>query len=152
MTDKTLKTSQPMSDSMYLSVTARAATAYNRVAIDARAEVASPHELINMLFDGVLAALSQAQGAMERADAPSKNKALTKAIRLIGEGLRASLDPQGGDLTVNLDNLYGYCCQRLTEANLRNDLALVLEVRKLIQTVADGWKQIDGATPETPRS
>ena len=43
------------------------------------------------------------------------------------------------------DALYDYCVSRLTQANLRSDVAAVEEVLKLISPVAEGWGQIASA-------
>ena len=56
-------------------------------------------------------------------------------------------------LAANLLELYGYCVLRLTQANARNDAAVIDEVIRLIEPIASGWKQMDDArTPQsTPR-
>jgi flagellar protein FliS len=95
-----------------------------------------------MLFEAVDASLLAAQGALERGDIPAKCAAISKAARIVDEGLRAALDPKGGELTDNLDALYDYCVRRLTEANLRNDAGMVQEVRGLLAPVAQAWNQI----------
>ncbi len=43
--------------------------------------------------------------------------------------------------------LYTYSVQRLTHANVRNDAAALEEVTRLIEPVADAWKQIQGPRP-----
>lgn len=130
------------SPTMYTSTAHRSANAYVRQAAAARVAAASPHELITMLFEGLDQALLAAQGALARGDVAAKGAAIGKAVRILDEGLRAALDPAGGDLTERLDALYDYCLRRLTEANLRNDAAAIDEVRRLMTEVADGWKAI----------
>jgi flagellar secretion chaperone FliS len=127
---------------MYLSVRSRASSAYNQVAVNARATVATPHELIVMLYDGLLETIAVARGAIERGDNALKGKSITKAVRLLDEGLRSALSPAGGELTVNLDAVYSYCIRRLTEANLHNDAAALEEVSQLIAPIAESWNAI----------
>jgi len=127
---------------MYLSVSSRAASAYNRVGLETGVQSADPHELINMLFNGLLDTLVVAKGAMERQDIAAKGKAISKAVRLLDEGLKAGLSPAGGELSVNLGNLYDYCIRRLTHANIHNDVAAIEEVRGLIDPIADSWRTI----------
>jgi flagellar protein FliS len=129
---------------MYLSINNRAASAYTRVGVETSVQGADAHELINLLFNGLLQTLTQAKGAMEREDIPAKGKAISKAVRLLDEGLKGSLSPEGGELTQNLTQLYDYAIRRLTEANIRNDVQAVDEVRRLIEPVADSWKAIRG--------
>jgi flagellar protein FliS len=65
-----------------------------------------------------------------------------KAVRLIGQ-LDASLNmEQGGQIAVNLHNLYLYMLDRLTQANVTNDARIVLEVVGLIRKIKSGWDQI----------
>ena len=103
---------------------------------------ASPHRLIQMLFEGGLARLAQAKGALERGQTSLKGELLGKAIAIIG-GLREGLDHQkGGEIAANLDSLYEYMVSRLVEANVNNDVALVDEVAGLLREVKTGWDGI----------
>lgn len=129
-------------NAMFIPVSNRVTNAYNQVAVNARVNVATPHELIDMLYDGLLTTLAQAKGAMERKEIPEKGKAITKAVRLLEEGLKASLSPMGGELTNRLSALYDYCIVKLTQANVRNDMALLNEVTQLIEPIAQSWKTI----------
>ena len=128
---------------MYTPVSSRAASAYRQVGVQSVVEGASPHMLIQMLFDGLVQSLNAARGALERGQIDEKGRHLSKAVRIIEEGLRGGLNPvQGGELVTNLNALYGYCVNRLTLANLRNDPALIEEVVALILPVAQSWSQI----------
>ncbi|MES2841614.1 MAG: flagellar export chaperone FliS [Pseudomonadota bacterium] len=136
---------------MFTSVNSRAASAYKRVSADTGVSTANPHQLVVMLFDGLMQSLNAAHGAMERGEIEAKGSAIGKAVRILEEGLRGGLNlAQGGALAKDLNGLYGYAVQRLTLANLRNDRALVTEVIGLIEPVADSWKQIRGAAAVTP--
>ena len=128
---------------MFTSVNTRAASTYKRVAVDTGVQTADPHQLVSLLFDALIQSLNLARGAMERQDVASKGAALGKAIRIMEEGLKAGLNLQeGGELAANLKGLYEYSVQRLTLANLRNEVAPIHEVLNLIEPLADSWKQI----------
>lgn len=130
---------------MFTSVNSRAAAAYKRVAADTDVQGADPHQLVSILFDALLLSLQQAQGALKSVDIAAKGTALNKAVRLLEEGLKAGLNMEkGGQLAQNLRGMYDYCIVRLTQANLRNDAAALVEVIGLIQPVADSWKEIKG--------
>ena len=59
----------------------------------------------------------------------------------------AELDMRRGDeLSLSLNDLYAYSAKTLTEANLYNDVEKVREVARLIETVADAWKQVAAAS------
>ena len=141
MDDKDGNTSDG-SNAMYLPIHNRAASAYNRVGVETSVSTADAHELINLLFNGLIETLSLAQAAMLRNDIAGKGKYIAKATRLIGEGLKGSLSPEGGELTRNLTALYDYCIARLLHANLKNDSTAIDEVRSLIEPVAESWKAI----------
>lgn len=107
---------------------------------------ATPVQLVNMLLEGVLKNVGAARAAIKRGDVAVKGKHIIQAVRIIDEGLRPALDlSQGGDIAANLNGLYGYCVLRLTEANLRNDDAALADVIRVIEPLADGWKQISGS-------
>ena len=86
--------------------------------------------------------LNAARGALQRGEIEEKGRLLSKAGRILEEGLKASLDPTQGELASNLSALYDYCNTRLMLANVRNDVALIDEVVNLVTPIADGWSQI----------
>lgn len=115
---------------------------YQSVNTQAQAIEADPHRLIQMLMEGGLTRLAQARGAMEREQTALKGELVSKAIAIVG-GLRQALNlEQGGELAVNLDNLYAYMTTRLMEANLKNDPAILEEVADLLREVKSGWDAI----------
>lgn len=115
---------------------------YSSVGVDSAVAFASPHRLVQMLLDGVLARLSAAKGGIESGDVPRRGEHIGRAISII-EGLRASLDRDaGGEMAVNLDNLYEYIGLRLLRANLNADPAILDEVASLIGEIKQGWDAI----------
>ena len=132
---------------MYTPVSSRAANAYRQVGVQSGLESASPHRLIQMLFDGLLQNLNTAIGALQRGDIELKGQQIGRAVRILEEGLKGGLNrEQGGELAANLGALYDYCVQRLTVANLRNDVAAVEEVLALMSPVAKSWQEIGASS------
>lgn len=128
---------------MFTSVSSRSASAYQRISVETSVNQASPHELVNMLLQGLLQNVGSARVALKQGDIATKGKKINMAVRIIDEGLKPALNlAQGGDIAANLNGLYGYCSLRLTEANLRNDDAALADVIRVIEPLADGWKQI----------
>lgn len=133
---------------MFTSVSSRSAAAYKRVGLETSVDKADPHQLVNMLFEALLQSVRTARAALERGDVPTKCEQIVRAVRIIDEGLKPSLNlEQGGEIAANLNGLYGYCVLRLTHANLRNDDAALADVVRVIEPLADGWKQIGGQVP-----
>lgn len=121
------------------------ANAYRQVSVQTGVHSASPHRLVAMLYEGLLDALAQARGAIAEADIELKGRAIGRALRIIDEGLRGTLDlERGGKIAADLDGLYAYVTTRLTHANLRNDASALDECRNLIQPVHEAWTAIAG--------
>ncbi len=132
---------------MFTQIGSRSASAYKKVGVETSVARANPHDLVNMLFDGLLLALGSARAAMKRDDIKGKCQQIVIAVRILEEGLKCALNlEQGGQLAANLNDLYGYCVMRLTQANARNDDAALVEVIALIEPVANGWKDIGGVS------
>lgn len=125
------------------------ASAYSRVEVETGVATASPHKLILMLFDGAILSITSAAAAMEKKDIPTKGQAISKAIEIIINGLKASLDLEaGGELAERLSALYDYMSERLLYANLHNNRAALDEVTSLLQGLREAWEQISPtATP-----
>lgn len=120
--------------------------AYNSVAVDSGVKDGDPHRLILMLYDGVLAAVNEARGHLAGKRVAAKGNAIGKAVRIVDEGLKASLDTHaGGQLAFRLLDLYDYAVMRLLQANLRNDDAALTEVAGLLSNLRDAWAQIKPA-------
>lgn len=133
---------------MFTSATSRAAHAYKRVGIESSVEMADPHQLVNLLFEALLRKVGSAKLFMQAGNVPAKCDAISKAIQIIEEGLKAPLDlERGGTIAANLDALYEYCVVRLVHANAQNDAAALDQVINLIEPVANGWKQIGDKGP-----
>ena len=119
------------------------ANAYANVGVETGVMAASPHKLITMLFEGAIAALSAALVHMEARSIAAKGIAISKAISIIDNGLRASLDKNvGGEIATNLDALYTYMSDRLLQANLSNSQEAVREVITLLADLKGAWESI----------
>jgi flagellar protein FliS len=116
---------------------------YQQIGVESAVMNASPHQLIVMLFDGAHSALVRARLFLEAGQMPEKGEALSKAINIIDNGLKAGLNMEvDSDLPGNLAALYDYMVRRLLQANLRNDVEAIVEVEGLLTNIADAWKQI----------
>ena len=135
---------------MFSAYSPRAANAYQRINVETSMHTIDQHQLVSLLYEGVLNAVATARGAMARGDVLGKVNGISKAVRILEEGLSTALDKEdGGELAQNLGDLYDYCLHRLILANARNDDAMMLEVMRQIEPVAQGWneiKKIDAST------
>jgi flagellar protein FliS len=121
----------------------RSTRAYRQVGIETGVAGASAHQLVQMLLDGLSDVIAQAKGALAVGDIEAKCRTITRAVRIVDEGLKASLDfERGSGLAQDLSDLYGYITLRLTQANLRNDAAALDECLRLIQPLREAWRSI----------
>lgn len=117
--------------------------AYKTVELETTVMSASPHKLVLMLYDGAITALHRAKVHLEQQDIPQKGSSISKAIDIIENGLKSSLDMDvGGELAVRLSMLYDYMCDLLLAANLKNDAEKVDEVLGLLNQLRTAWESI----------
>lgn len=120
-----------------------ASSAYAKVGIDIGAEVASPHKLIVMLYDGAVLALTTAKARIDTGDQEGMSEYIRRGCNIIDQGLRDSLDLQaGGELAVRLQALYNYMAMRLQLANIKSDPQIIEEVLGLLQELRSAWGEI----------
>ena len=109
---------------------------------------ADPHQLVMLLFDGAIAAVLQARHAISVGDVPTKVATITKAMRIIDEGLKASLESHGDvGLGDNLRSLYEHMVSRLFLANLHNSDPALAEVARLLGELRSAWAEIAPKAP-----
>ncbi len=113
---------------------------YRDVQVSSAVSYADGVQLIQMLFDGLLDALTDAERFIKANDIPNKSAAVSRATKII-IGLKGSLDfDKGGELARNLNDLYDYSTRQLLKANLRNDPKLVVEVKSLLKEITSAWE------------
>jgi flagellar protein FliS len=121
-----------------------AANAYAKVAVESKVTAANPHQLITLLYEGAIEALSQARGHIQSKQIEQKSRLINKAITIINEGLLASLNVDvGGELARNLAGLYDYMTFCLIAANRSNNLKSVDDIIKLLSELREAWVVID---------
>ena len=123
----------------------KAAAAYKRIDLESAVASADKHELVTLLFKGVIGALAGVEVHHQHNNKDQVRECLTKASRIL-VGLQGSLDyERGGEIAVNLGDLYGYSIRKLFAANVKTDTTLdsVAEVKRLIEPIADAWENMD---------
>jgi flagellar protein FliS len=119
------------------------AQTYAKVGVETAVAAADSHQLIVMLFDGALLAIAKAEGFMRQGMIAEKGEAISRAIDIISNGLKASLDFSAGDeLAGRLAALYDFMGVRLVHANLKNDLGALQEVSRLLGEIKSAWEEI----------
>ena len=121
--------------------------AYARVGVETGVQSADAHRLILMLFDGALVATGQAIAAMRAGNIRVKGESVSKAIQIVEQGLKASLDNKAGgkagaELAEKLRALYDYITRRMLFASMRMQPAGLEEASRLLRQLRDAWEQI----------
>lgn len=132
---------------MYSANSRAALNSYRKVGVETGVASATPHRLILMLYEGAIAAIASAQQHLRLKNIGAKGEAISKAISIIDGGLKASLDMNvGGEMARNLSDLYVYMGNRLLHANIKNDPAVLEEVRQLLLELAGAWESLAATT------
>jgi flagellar protein FliS len=113
-------------------------------------ESATPVELVVLLYDAALRAADAAHGALVARDRHARRPAMSKLMEIVAE-LQNNLDlDRGGAVAADLDRLYTYMLSRLLTAISDQDAGPVDEVRRMLRTLADGWRQIASVAEKRP--
>ena len=103
---------------------------------------ADPHKITLMLMQGALDRMAYAKGSIERKDYEGKADHLSRVTAIL-INLRDTLDMElKNDITENLYALYDFMIQRITDANIQNDLQIMDEVISLMLPIKTAWSQI----------
>jgi flagellar protein FliS len=130
----------------------RSANAYSQIGVETSVQTADPFKLILLLFEGARDAILIARSAMEANQIEARGTAISKAIDIITNGLKASLDlEQGGALAEQLSGLYEYMTIRLLHANMKNDKSVLDEVLMLLEEIHSAWREIPPEERHLPR-
>lgn len=121
---------------------------YRQIGVQTGVGGASPHQLVLMLYDGYNDSVNDARAAMQAGQMEAKGKAVGRALRIVDEGLKASLDVKaGGAMAENMMAVYAYVLRRLSEANLSNDPQLLDECLRVMEPLRSAWVAIRPASP-----
>lgn len=104
-------------------------------------ESASPAQLVLMLYDGVLGAIAASTRALanDPRDLSTAHRELTRAQDIVLE-LQLSLDHErGGEIATSLEGIYGFCIDKLTQANVKKDPYPLGDVTRFITELRDAW-------------
>jgi flagellar protein FliS len=116
---------------------------YRQVGTVTAVSQADPHQLVVLLFDGAIAAVLQARHALATGDTETRLRTVSKAMRIIDEGLKASVESRGDPaLAQNLGSLYEHMVARLFSANRHGSDEPLAEVLALLADLRSAWASI----------
>ena len=110
--------------------------AYNRNKV----LTASPADLTLMLYDGAIKFCNFAIAGIESKDVEKAHVNIMKTQKIIEEFLR-TLDEKY-PVYKDFENVYNYLMDRLREANVHKDKAILEEVLTHLRGMRDTWKEV----------
>ncbi|MEE1133118.1 MAG: flagellar export chaperone FliS [Caryophanon sp.] len=119
-----------------MSAQSNASNAYKQNSVT----TASPGELTLMLYNGCLKFLTKAKKAIEDQNIEERNYNIQRAQAIIFE-LMSTLNMEI-EISNEMLPLYDYMSRRLTDANFKNDIAIIEEVESLVTEFRDTWKEV----------
>ncbi len=121
----------------------RAGTArYQSVDIASRIEGATPHQLVQIMYEELLKALDAMAFATARGDYVQRGQQQSKALAVL-TGLETSLDfDKGGQIAVDLVAIYREARRLVVAGGRESDARLVTQAREMIQEIATAWDAI----------
>ena len=118
------------------------AKAYANTAIESIVSEASPHKLVEILYENAIKNLKLAKIFIEQKNFEKKAFHLNKALSIITE-LRSGVDMERGkEVAENLVALYDYCYRTTFQASIKNEVGFIEEVISLLEPVAEAWQQM----------
>ena len=116
---------------------------YRQQQVQHEVEQASPVKLTLLLYDKEVFLLRQALVRLKEGEVAKKGEAILKATEILSE-LKAILNlEEGGEIAIQLDNLYTFMVQQLTAANLGNQPEPITGVLKIVEELREGWRELE---------
>lgn len=103
---------------------------------------ASREKILLMLYEGAIRFVKHAQVSMQEKKIAEKGKYISKATAILSE-LMATLDFKvGGQLAIDLENLYVFMIDKLIEGNINNDVECLKQVEGILRTLYSAWQDV----------
>ncbi|MEW6057368.1 MAG: flagellar export chaperone FliS [Bdellovibrionota bacterium] len=107
-------------------------------------------QILLMLYEGAMKFCRQAIDAINTKNLSDKGKYILKVQDILNE-LSVTLDHNvGGEISKELERLYNYMVDQITESNIKNDTKGLEQTLKLLNTLYEGWviavQQVNTAT------
>ena len=104
-------------------------------------QVESPHRLIEMLFEGILRFNTQAKKALTEGDIEKRVYWLNRSAAIFTELMNSLNHKEDGSTSAYLEGLYAYQLERITQANMDENVEIIDEVNTVVRGLLDGWRE-----------
>ncbi|HEY1844038.1 MAG TPA: flagellar export chaperone FliS [Buttiauxella sp.] len=121
-------------------------SAYAQVSLESQVAGATPHQLITLLLEGAVSAMVRAKIYFETGNIAKRGEMISRAINIIDNGLRASLNHEvGGQVTEEMESLYEYVSRSLLLLNLEKKPEELPHLIEIMNNLSTTWKEIEPA-------
>ena len=115
---------------------------YQSVDLSSRIEGATPHQLVQIMYEELLKALDAMAFATLRGDYVQRGQRQSKALAIL-TGLETSLDfDKGGDIAAGLVVVYREARRLVVAGGREGDSQQVIRAREIVQDIAAAWEAI----------
>ena len=116
----------------------KAATAYKETEKEYIKGIETPHGRILILYETIITNIEKLNKRHPKTDFVSFGKCIN-ALKILSSSLDVS---KGEDLAKNLEDLYGYCADKLREYLEDKNEQKIVEVKNIISGLLEAWEQI----------
>ncbi len=101
-------------------------------------------QIIAMLYDGAINFILKAKEKLEVGDTIGKSHFIKKTSAIVKE-LANSLNMDGGEIAINLRNLYEFVLESLIKAEINNNMDALNDAEKVMDILRGSWKEMQEA-------
>lgn len=102
---------------------------------------ANREKILLLLYEGAIKFVKRAILACENRDIAERGINIGRAYDIILELNNTLNHTAGGDISINLERLYVYMTDQLTQANIKGESEPLKIVLRLLETLYDGWQK-----------
>lgn len=119
-----------------------AKASYQSVDLASRIDGASPHQLVQVMYEELLKAIEAMAVATKRGDFVQRNARQARALAIL-TGLETSLDfEKGGEIARGLVTIYREARRLLVAAGREGDADKIDQARDMLSEIASAWDAI----------
>ncbi|MBX7231719.1 MAG: flagellar export chaperone FliS [Bdellovibrionales bacterium] len=112
--------------------------AYNKYK-ETSVQSASREKILLLLYEGAIRYVKRGVLACENKDIAERGLNIGRAYDIVMELNNTLNHKVGGDISKNLEQLYMFMTDRLTQANISGDKTHLIDVLKILETLYAGW-------------
>ncbi len=101
-------------------------------------------KIITMLYDGAINFINIAKDKLDIGDSIGKTHYINKTTAIVKE-LSNSINVEGGEIALNLRNLYDFVLESLMKAEVNNNLDALNDAEKVMEILRSAWKEMQAA-------